>query len=80
MTKNELIVQCKAENAKMFSTINGEQIELTGTDYETACEAWAEMRLQQLAAESELAAQALAKIALLAKLGISDDEAKLLLS
>ena len=80
MTKNELIAQCKAENPKMLSTINDEQIELTGADYEAACEAWAEMRLQQLNAQTELADQAIAKVALLAKLGISDDEAKLLLS
>jgi hypothetical protein len=80
MTKNELIAQCKSENPKMFSTINDEQIELTGADYEAACESFAEMRLQQLNVEVELAEQAIAKVALLAKLGISADEAKLLLS
>jgi hypothetical protein len=79
MTKNDLIAQCKSENPKMFSTINGEQIELTGADYDAACEAWAEMRFQQLNLEAELADQALAKSALLERLGISEDEATLLL-
>jgi hypothetical protein len=79
MTKNELIAQCKSENPKMFSTINDEQIELTGADYEAACEAWAEMRFQQLNTQAELADQAIAKSALLERLGISEDEAKLLL-
>ena len=80
MTKNEFIAQCKSENPKMFSTINGEQIELTGADYEAACEAWAEMRFQQLNTQAELDDKAIAKIALLSKLGITEEEAQLLLS
>ena len=79
MTKNELIAQCKAENPKMFSVINDVEIEITGADYDAACEAWAEMRFSQISAEAEIADQAIAKSALLERLGISEDEAKLLL-
>lgn len=80
MTKNELIAQCKLENPKMVSIINGEEIELTGQDYEIACAAWAEMRLQQLALEKAKIEKEIAKTSLLTKLGITEDEAKLLLS
>jgi hypothetical protein len=80
MTKNELITQCKKENPKMFSTINDEQIEITGADYEAACESWAQMRLEQLQAEQEILDKKTNRTALLVRLGISEDEASLLLS
>jgi hypothetical protein len=80
MTKNDLIAQCKAENPQMFQTVNDETIELVGQDYEKACSDWAEMRLTQIALEDELAAVQADKATLLAKLGITADEAKLLLS
>lgn len=78
MTKNDLITQCKSENPKMFSTINDEQIELTGAEYEAACEAWAEMRLEQIENGQKLAADVITKNALLERLGITQDEAELL--
>jgi len=79
-TKNQLIQECKDNNPTMVSIINGVEIELTGKEYEKACNDWAEMRLVQLTFEAELEAKALAKSALLAKLGITEDEANLLLS
>ncbi len=78
-TKEELIAQCKAENPVMIQTINDVQRELPENEYNYAAEQWAEaelFRLEQL----EIFAQAEAdKAALLARLGITADEAKLLL-
>ena len=54
-TKTELIAQCKTENPKMISIINGEEIELTGAEYEQACNDWAEMRLIQIAKDAKIA-------------------------
>lgn len=79
-TKAELIAQLKAENPTMTATINDEQIELNAEEYEKACNDWADMRLAQLEYEAAEAQAATDKVALLAKLGITADEAKLLLS
>ncbi len=79
-TKAELIAQCKAENPTMTATINDEQIELTQAEYEKAASDWADMRLVHIAQEAEALKAEADKAALLAKLGITADEAKLLLS
>ena len=79
-TKLELIAQLKAENPTMIQTINGVEIELTAEEYEKACNNWADMRLVQIALEADKAKAEAHKAALLAKLGITADEAKLLLS
>jgi hypothetical protein len=79
-TKSELIAQLKAENPTMVQTINGVEIELTAEQYEKACSDWADMRLVQIAAEADKAKAEDDKTALLAKLGITTNEAKLLLS
>ena len=67
-TKNDLIAQCKAENPTMISVINDEEIELTGAEYEKACNDWAEMRLLQIEVENELKATQAVKVAAQAKL------------
>jgi hypothetical protein len=79
-TKTDLIAQCKIENLTMVSNVNGEEIELNAEEYEKTAKAWAEMRLLQIAAEEAEATKIAEKTALLAKLGITADEAKLLLS
>ena len=79
-TKQELIAQCKAENPKMVATIFGEEIELSAEEYEKAANDWAEMRLVQIADEEAKTQAETNKTELLAKLGITADEAKLLLS
>ena len=80
ITKQELIDQLKAENPKMVANINGEDVELTAAEYDKAASDWADMRLVQIAAEAEALKAEADKSALLAKLGITADEAKLLLS
>ena len=79
-TKQELIDQLKAENPKMVANINGKDIELSADEYEKAASDWADMRLVQIAAEAIEAQVKAEKESLLAKLGITANEAKLLLS
>ena len=79
-TKEQLVAQLKSENPKMVANINGEDIELTPEEYEKAASDWADMRLVQIAAEEAESKAKADKTALLDKLGITADEAKLLLS
>ena len=79
-TKDELIQECKEANPIMIQTINGVEIELTGADYDQACSDWADMKLAQLTLQAEAEANATAKAALLNRLGITEEQAKLLLS
>ena len=79
-TKTDLINQIKTENPEMISTINGEEIKLSKAEYDKACEDWATMRLEQLKLEAEIESKLSAKSALLDKLGITAEEANLLLS
>jgi hypothetical protein len=67
-TKSDLIAQCKAENPKIVSMINGEEIELIGAEYDKACNDWAEMRLIQIAKDAQDAAEQATKEAAQAKL------------
>jgi len=78
-TKEQLIAQCKAENPKMIATILGEEIELSAEEYKKAANDWAEMRMAQIADENTKAQIETDRAALLARLGITTDEAKLLL-
>jgi hypothetical protein len=65
---------------KIYVSINNNRFELTGADKE-AFIADRQIRQNELAAfEAEKTAKAVAKSALLVKLGITADEAKLLLS
>jgi hypothetical protein len=79
-TKADLIAQCKAENPTMTALINGVETLLSDAEYEGACADWAEMRMAQIEQEATVAKAETDKAALLAKLGITADEAKLLLS
>ena len=85
MTKNQIIEQLKAEHPTL--RIGDEESGYTNLDaekYEATIEQWADNLIALQAAEAEAkAAEAKAaanKEALLAKLGITADEAKLLLS
>jgi hypothetical protein len=77
-TKSELIAQCKAENPKMVSVINGENIELKGAEYDKACNDWAEMRLAQITLENEVNAAKESATAKLTALGLTVDDLKAL--
>jgi hypothetical protein len=55
-------------------------VEITGKDYDAVIENWAKGILEKQTREAAKEADATAKAALLERLGISTDEAKLLLS
>ena len=81
MNKDQLIAQCKSENPVILQTINGEEVELTGKDYENACLKWAEMRLEQMAYEQAIIqaeSKKAAAEAKLAALGLTADDLKAL--
>ena len=61
MTKEELVTQCLTDNPVMIQTINDVERELSEEERLEAANAWADMRLAQIAHEAELAAQAAAE-------------------
>ena len=61
MTKEELVTQCLADNPVMIQTLNDVEHELSEEERLEAASAWADMRLEQIAYEVELAAQAAAE-------------------
>jgi len=80
-TKTEMIAIIKAENPTL-QVGDDEQgyTQLSAADYEAQIAEWADARLADEAKVAEAAQTATDKAALLAKLGITADEAKLLLS
>jgi hypothetical protein len=80
-TKNQMISLLKKE----FPTLQlGDDekgyTQLSDEEYEATIAEWADARLAKLAKQAELEARAQAKAALLDRLGITADEAKLLLA
>jgi hypothetical protein len=78
-TKQEIANELKKENPTIVSNINGEEIELLGDDYEEAIQNAAQMKLEQLVKEAEDNAKQIARNSLLERLGITQEEAQLLL-
>jgi hypothetical protein len=83
MTKEEMIKIIKAENPSLKTgNDNDGYVEIEGQEYDAIIEEWAINRLEHLAkVEVEEAAKAEAKAkreALLARLGITEEEASLL--
>ena len=80
-TKLERIAALKLEYPTLRSgSDEGGYQDLSPTDYEATIEAWANNQLADEAKAAEVEQAATDKAALLAKLGITADEAKLLLS
>jgi hypothetical protein len=80
MTKNEVIAQLKAEHPTL--RIGDEESGYTNLDaekYEATIEQWADNQLAEEAQAIKVEEAKLAKQALLAKLGITAEEAALLL-
>ncbi len=76
-TKAELIAKLKTENPTIVLTFNGVKTTLDKVEYETTCDAWADVRLEQIAVEQAEADKAAAKTsaqAKLAALGLTTDE------
>jgi hypothetical protein len=79
-TKEEMIEIIKAENPTLkFGDEENGYTELTGDDYDAVISEWADARLLKEEQSIEAEEKATAKTALLDKLGITADEAKLLL-
>jgi len=79
-TKKQMIELLKAE----FPTLrvgdnDAGYIELSADEYEAKIAEWADVRLAKEAKAAEVQAQAATKAALLDRLGITEDESKLLL-
>ncbi len=80
MTKQQLIEQFKLDFPTLTKQFNDEVITLNKDEYEATIDAWADAQLSKLAKQAEAEAKAQAKADLLERLGITEDEAKLLLA
>ena len=80
MTKQQLIEQFKLDYPTITKQVDDEVITLDQDEYEATIDAWADAQLLKLAKQAEAAAKATQKAALLERLGITEDEARLLLA
>jgi|LakMenEpi03Aug12_release.lakeMendotaPanAssembly.Ray.scaffolds.fasta_scaffold685060_2 hypothetical protein len=80
-TKQEIIEILKEEYPSLrVGSDNDGYVELSADEYEATIDDWADKRLAKLSKAAEAEAKATQKAALLERLGISEDEAKLLLA
>jgi hypothetical protein len=80
MTKNQIIAKLKTEYPTLTKGVGNEVFELTPAEYSETIEKWADAELAKISEEADIQAKATAKAALLDRLGITAEEAKLLLS
>jgi hypothetical protein len=81
MTLDKLIKQIKSENPSLKSgSEESGYTELNQDEYDAIILEWANNRLAKLQKKAEAETQAQAKAELLERLGITEDEAKLLLA
>ena len=80
MTKNEIIAELKDKNPTIREGSDQQgYTELSAEEYEARISEWADNILAREAAEAAKAETVAAKAALLEKLGITEEEARLLL-
>ncbi|NBW14273.1 MAG: hypothetical protein EBR82_40375 [Caulobacteraceae bacterium] len=70
----------RKEFPKLVKNVNGEQFEMDAEEYEATIALWEANEIEALAKQAEAQANATARAALLSKLGITAEEAQLLLS
>jgi len=81
MTKlNDKIAELKIQYPTLTKGVNDQVIEMSANEYESTIAKWAEYELEEASAQAIKVQAEADKAALLAKLGITADEAKLLLS
>jgi len=80
MTKAEIIAELKLQYPTINKGVDNETIELDKKEYAETLSLWADNILAKHALKAEAETKAQAKTALLDRLGITEDEAKLLLS
>ena len=76
-TKAQKIAELKLKHPTISKGVNDEVLLLDANEYKDTIEKWAEVELAQ---KAEAEAKATAKAALLTQLGITEEQAKLLLS
>jgi hypothetical protein len=80
-TKQEIIEILKEEYPSLrVGSDNDGYVELSADEYEATIDDWADKTLAKLSKAAEAEAKATQKAALLERLGISEDEARLLLA
>jgi len=80
-TKSEIIKTLKKENPTLqIGDEDAGYTQLSADEYETIIDNWADVRLAKEQTKAEAKAKATAKAALLSRLGITAEEAQLLLS
>jgi len=79
-TKAQKIAELKTQYPTLTKGVNDEVVELDAKEYNATISQWADTALEQQAQIAKSEADVIAKSALLNRLGISEDEAKLLLS
>ena len=79
MTLNQIIQKLKENNPEPYGQTNGVKYKMEGDELEAYYSASAQIILKQNQKEAEIAAKATAKAALLERLGLTADEAALLL-
>jgi len=80
-TKKAIINELKLEFPSLrIGDDNNGYTDLSADEYETIIDKWADAKLAKIAKEAKAEAQAQAKAELLERLGITEDEAKLLLA
>lgn len=84
MTKQEIVAEFTQNHLTIDKMVNEQIVTLDQDDYEATIESWADAffikQNQRLEADAQAQAKATAKAALLQRLGITEDEARLLLA
>jgi hypothetical protein len=80
MTKNQIIAKLKSEYPTLTKGVNDQIIVLDEVEYAETIARWADAELEKVAKEAEAQSKIQAKTELLERLGITEDEAKLLLA
>lgn len=80
MTLNQIITQLKKDNPEPYGQTNGVKYKMEGEELEAYYAASAQIIFDQNQREAELAAKAAEKAAILNRLGLTQEEAKLLIS
>ncbi len=79
-SKEQFILDYKEQNPKLYKGVDSEVFELTEEEYENACSEWADVQFEIQQKEQEVLEKAAQKQSLLERLGITEEEARLLLS
>ena len=79
MNKKEVIAELKIQYPNLQKSVDGETVELDKKEYEETISSWADAELKKLNDKAEAEAKEAARQAILDRLGLTADEAKILL-